>query len=112
MASPRASTSGPQEVKLAIDPITFGPRTTVAVSDVSTSVVAANANRKGLLFSNDDTGKDCWIAVGGQDPVADVDFKVEKGATLLVDTSLPITGEIKAICRNAQTTNITFQEAV
>ena len=93
-------------------PREFGAKTTVAVTDVSTSVVPANPDRVGLIFSNSDTGKDCWVAINGQDPIAEQGLKVAKGATLLVDTSLPITGEIKAICKNAQSTDITFQEAV
>lgn len=92
-------------------PREFGPRTEVAVDDTSTSVVPENLNRTGLLFHNIKSGEDCWVALEGEDPVAEEDLKVKKDSTFFVDDSLPITGEIKAICKNAKNTTIIYQEA-
>lgn len=87
----------------------FGLRTTVNVTDVSTLVVPANAARKGVIISNDD-GKDCWIAFGDV-PVVDESIKIKKKETLIIDNTL-VTGDvINAICKAGQTTNLTYQEA-
>jgi len=98
------SLAGPQ-------PLKYGAKVTISVDDTVTNVVPANPDRLGLFFSNSATGKDCWIALEGEDPVAEKGILIAKGDTFIVNSSLPITGEIRAICKNGQNTEITFQEA-
>ena len=95
-----------------IPELKFSARTTVAVGATSTLVLSANINRRGGVINNEDLGVGtCWIAFEGEDPVANKDLELKSGATLILDNTLPITGEIRAICAAGQSTNLISQEA-
>lgn len=91
-----------------INTVTFGARTPVNVTDVSTEVIPANAARKGAIINNED-GNDCWISFG-DDPVAEEDLKLAKKGSLIISGDLNTTQVINAICKGGKSTLLTYQE--
>lgn len=89
--------------------VTFSAVETQTATDVSTLIVAANPNRIGLLLTNDGS-RDCWLAIN-DDPVAQEGVLLASGSIFIMDISLVSTQEINAICRNNQSTLLSFQEA-
>lgn len=90
-------------------PMVFAAIIQEAVTDVSTEVVPANVNRKGVIISNNND-KDCWIAFG-DDPVAEENVRLKKNETLVMSNGLVTTQAINAICKAGQSTTLSYQEA-
>lgn len=93
-------------------PLVWGAPVTVNVTDSSTEIVPANANRRGVIVSNGSGGgtNDMWISVGGT-PVVDRSFEMKKGDSVTDAAIGNSTQAINGICDSGDTTPVTYQEA-
>jgi len=91
-------------------PLVWGARAQITPDDTGLIKIPANADRRGLRFSNSKENV-TWFILADVAPVVEEDTRVIKELGRFFSQGQAGTSAIRFICTAAKTTTITYQEA-